>query len=190
MMRKIQLTMQDSGSVWAGQKGDHRMAQLIIPLPEDVAKKVKSCVVIYSMDYAKTALSPLVTAGSDGDAYIRSGKVYIVLHQTQTLHGSLRVQLECYSDTKGECWICRSAKSEKIKFRPSLAGSLDELPEARADPGAISELISMIPGLRGLLAGGGGGDGGNDLERRVTEMENELNALAVVLGVEQTQQQN
>ena len=127
------------------------MARLIIPLPSDVKSGVRSCVVLLALDGNSPLISTLIMEGNSGDAYIAKGCVYFVLQQSHTPRESLRVQLECYSDPMGECFIARSGISEQILFEPALADSLEDLPEAQSDPDAISELIGILPQLRTLL---------------------------------------
>jgi len=112
---------------WAGQAGDHRLARLVIPLPRETAKKIKSCVALFVLDDNRNMISPLIceracqkdtqqftcvnehewnsctvhAAGNQGDAYFKDGKVYFVLWRDLTQCRALRVQLECYSDDTG-----------------------------------------------------------------------------------------
>jgi len=151
--------MQKNGSaadVKATQSGDHRMVQLVMPLPRNVVKNAKSCVVLLSLDGAAPVLSPIVTTGTHGDHFMHNGLVYFKLQQTHTFCRVLQVQLECYSDPCGEIFICRSPTSERIMFGQSLAHGLDGLHEVQQKPNAASELFGMLPALRILVGQGGG----------------------------------
>jgi len=166
----------DGPPVEATLSGDHRMARMIIPLPAKVRGQVRSCVVMLSLDGAPPVLSALITEGTVGDAYIKDGSVYFVLRQPMTFTGALRVQLECYSDPEGDCFIARSRISERIRLERSLAWSLDDLPEAQASPGLLSDIASRWPDIVALLEGGGGGSGGGSITYE--------QALAVLNGEE------
>ena len=158
-MRTIRLEMIHAGpgsDKHAGPAGEHRMTRLVIPLPALPPKsKVQSCVLMLSLDSAAPVASPLILPGAAGDAYLKGKLACYVLPQRQTCCRVLRVQLECYSNPEGRDWIARTEISERIMFSPALTNSLESLPEALAAPGAISELISLLPALRELLAGGG-----------------------------------
>ena len=157
-MMTIRLKMNEHGEhARATQTGDHRMVQLVIPLPRAVAVEVKSCVALLSLDGGEPIVTQLITEGDSGDAYIKEKKAYLVLHQPWSYCSWMRLQLECYSGAMGntDSFIARSAISEVITFKDSLAHGLEDLPEALAAPGAVSELISLLPALRELLAGGG-----------------------------------
>jgi len=150
-LKTIRLKMRrDADGVSATRAGDHRMSRLVIPIPRSVKDQVRSCIVLLSMDNSQPSISAFITEGESGDAYIDEGNVYFVLLQQHTLGQNLRVQLECYSAPipSEENFIARSGVSEQIMFEPSLADSLDDLPEAQMNPGAISELISKLPWLR------------------------------------------
>jgi len=184
-MRTIKLEMQpeDYGNdIHAGPRGEDRMTRLVIPLPAGTASKIRSCVMVLSLDGAETRLSPVILPGTGGDAYIKGKLVYFVLRQEMTYCRALRVQLECYSDTQGkpESFICRTVMSERILFQPSIVDGLEGLPEARAEPSAISWLIGRQPEIEALLAGGGGDCGGWD-EQRIAAIEQALNAIYLAL---------
>jgi hypothetical protein len=135
----------------AGPRGEDRMTRLAIPLPASTASKIRSCVVLLSLDNATEKTSQLLQIGNSGDAYIKAKRAYFVLRQEMTYCRALQVQLECYSDPAGDHFISRTDLSERIIFSPALADGLDDLPETQSTPGAISELISMIPELRKLI---------------------------------------
>ena len=150
-MRRITLKMPRDGNApdrWAGQRGEHRMTQLVIPMPKEDLANVRSCVALFMLDDDAPQLSPLILPGDSGDAYFNGGKVYLTLWRSVTNCRILQVQLECFGDTKGEMRISRSPISERIRFGKSIAASLWDYPEVSTHPSAISELISMLPDLR------------------------------------------
>jgi len=154
-MQTINLEMNPRGcDKRAGPRGEDRMTRLVIPLPAGTATKIKSCVVLLSLGGAHAKVSQLIQVGSSGDAYIKAKKVYFILRQEMTYCQALRVQLQCYPDPSPknlEHFISRTELSEWILFSPALADGLENLPESRAGPGAISELTSMLPQLRALI---------------------------------------
>ena len=144
-MRTIELKMRDSPNreQYGGQRGEHRMLRLVIPLPKERLREIQSCVALFSVDN-ELALSPLILPGDGGDYFIRDGKAHIVLWQRLTQCWVLRVQLEAYGDTEGREFISRTEISEKIVFGKSLADSLDQLPEIESQPNAITQLLAAM----------------------------------------------
>jgi hypothetical protein len=142
-MKSITLKMRDSPTVkhYGGPRGEHRMVELIVPLPNNPA--IQSCVALFSCD-DQLALSPLILPGESGDCYLKDGKAHIVLWQMLTQCWILRVQLECYGDLMGKQFIDRSEISEKIVFGKSLADSVDQLAEADDQPNAIAQLLEAM----------------------------------------------
>jgi hypothetical protein len=142
-MRTINLKMRDSPMFHhlGGQRGDHRMAKLVIPLPKQRLQEIRSCVALFSCD-DELVLSPPIVHGDSGDCYIKDGKVHIVLWQRLTQCWVLRVQLECYGDTEGRDFLARSAISEPVVFGKSLTDTIhmDFLPE----PKAITDLLDAM----------------------------------------------
>jgi hypothetical protein len=128
---------------YAGQRGEHRMVKLIIPLPKERLPEINSCVALFSCDDA-LVLSPLILPDESGDCYIQNGKAYITLWQRLTQCWVLRVQLECYGDMAGVEFIDRTEISEKIVFGKSLSDSLDHIPEAEQQPNAITQLLAAM----------------------------------------------
>ena len=98
-MKKINLKMRDSPNYFqhGGQRGDHRMVELVIPLPKERLPEIVSCVALFSCD-DELVLSPLILPEDGGDCYIQDGKAHIVLWQRLTQCWVLRVQLECYTN--------------------------------------------------------------------------------------------
>ena len=144
-MRSIELKMRDSPNreQYGGQRGEHRMVRLVIPLPRERLREIQSCVALFSCDN-ELALSPLLLPGDGGDCYIQNGKAHIVLWQRLTQCWVLRVQLECFGDFEGKDFISRTEISEKIVFGKSLADSLDHIPEVDAQPNAITQLLAAM----------------------------------------------
>jgi hypothetical protein len=144
-MKSIELKMRDSPNRerYAGQRGDHRMVRLVIPLPRERLHEIQSCVALFSCDN-ELALSPIILPGTEGDCYIKNGKAHIVLWQRLTQCWVLRVQLECYGDTDGTQFIDRTEISEKVVFGKSLADSLDHVPESDTQPNAITQLLEAM----------------------------------------------
>jgi len=148
-MRAINLKMRDSPNFHhlGGQRGDHRMAKLVIPLPKQCLADIKSCIALFSCDN-ELVLSPLILpapqAGHDdsGDCYIKDSKVHIVLWQRLTQCWVLRVQLECYGDAEGILFIDRTVISEPVVFAKSLADGIrtDYLPE----PKILTDLLESM----------------------------------------------
>jgi len=142
-MKSIALKMRDSPNYFqhGGQRGDHRMVKLVIPLPKERLHEIVSCVALFSCD-DELVLSPIILAGDSGDCYMQDGKVHIVLWQRLTQCWVLRVQLECYGDAGGTLFIDRTAISEPVVFAKSLADGVrtDYLPE----PAAITELLDAM----------------------------------------------
>ena len=141
-MRTITLRMRDSPRKhMGGQRGEHRMLRLVITLPKERLREIKSCVALFSCDN-ELVLSPLILPGADGDFFIRNGKAHIVLWQRLTQCWVLRVQLECFGDFEGKQFICRTAISEPVTFGQSLADSTDLLPECDTQPSALTQLLA------------------------------------------------
>jgi hypothetical protein len=142
-MKSINLKMRDSPRLqhYAGQRGDHRMVKLVIPLPKERLAEINSCVALFSCDN-ELVLSPIVLPGDSGDCYIADGKAHIVLWQRLTQCWVLRVQVEAYGDAEGTLFIDRTAISEPVVFAKSLADGVrtDYLPE----PAAITELLDAM----------------------------------------------
>ena len=142
-MKSINLKMRDSPNFFqhGGQRGDHRMVKLVIPLPKERLPEIVSCVALFSCD-DELVLSPIILPGDSGDCYIRDGKAHIVLWQRLTQCWVLRVQVEAYGDTEGTLFIDRTAISEPVVFAKSLADGVrtDYLPE----PAAITELLEAM----------------------------------------------
>jgi hypothetical protein len=128
---------------YGGQRGEHRMCCLAIPLPKERLSEIQSCIAVFSCD-EQLVLSPLILPGDEGDCYISGGKVYVALWQRLTQCRVLRVQLECYGDTGGSQFIDRTAISEPILFGDSLSDSLDHIAEAPAEPGVIEQLLNAM----------------------------------------------
>jgi len=126
-----------------GQRGEHRMVRLIIPLPRERVQEIQSCIALFDCD-GELVLSPLLLSGSDGDFFIRDGRAHIVLWQRLTQCWVLRVQLECFGDTEGKQFISRTAISEPITFGQSLADSTDLLPECDTQPNALTQLLAAM----------------------------------------------
>ena len=142
-MKKINLKMRDSPNYFqhGGQRGDHRMVELVIPLPKERLPEIVSCVALFSCD-DELVLSPLILPEDGGDCYIQDGKAHIVLWQRLTQCWVLRVQLECFGDAEGTLFIDRTAISEPVVFGKSLSDGFctDYLPE----PNAIAELLDAM----------------------------------------------
>jgi len=142
-MKTINLKMRDSPNFFqhGGQRGDHRLVKLVIPLPRARLREINSCVALFSCD-DELVLSPLLLPGSSGDCYIKDGKAHIVLWQRLTQCWVLRVQLECYGNADGTMFIDRTAISEPVVFAKSLADGIrtDYLPE----PTALTELLEAM----------------------------------------------
>jgi hypothetical protein len=142
-MRQIELTMrEDSPDIHGGQRGEHRMAALMIPMPEERLPEIQSCIAVFSCDN-ELVLSPLILPGDDGEWYFRDGSVHIILWQRLTQCRALRVQLECYGGADGTDFIDRTRISERVLFRKSLADSLDAVAEPD-QPGAIAQLLAAM----------------------------------------------
>ena len=166
-MKSIALKMRDSPRLqhYAGQRGDHRMVKLVIPLPKERLPEIASCVALFSCDN-ELALSPLILPGDGGDCFIQNGKAHIVLWQRLTQCWVLRVQLECYGDAEeasavnccvnsrshsftheaaaSRRFIDRTEISEKVVFGASLADSADAVPELDTQPNAIAQLLEAM----------------------------------------------
>jgi len=142
-MKSIALKMRDSPRLqhYAGQRGDHRMVKLVVPLPKERLREIQSCVALFSCDN-QLALSPIILPGDAGDCYIRDGKAHIVLWQRLTQCWVLRVQLECFGNTDGTQFIARTAISEPVVFSKSLTDSISTncLPESSA----IADLLEAM----------------------------------------------
>jgi len=144
-VKTLTLKMRDSPRLqhYAGQRGDHRMVKLVIPLPKERLPEIVSCVALFSCDN-ELVLSPLLLPGDEGDCYIRDGKAHIVIWQRLTQCWVLRVQLECFGDFEGTLFIDRTEISEKIVFGKSLADSADALAELDTRPNAIAQLLAAM----------------------------------------------
>jgi hypothetical protein len=144
-VKTITLKMRDSphSEHYGGQRGEHRMVELIIPLPKARLAEIQSCIAIFSCDDA-LVLSPLILPDESGDCYISGGKAHVVLWQKLTQCWVLRAQLECFGDTEGTQFISRTEISERVVFGKSLADSLDHLPEIADQPGAIAQLLTAM----------------------------------------------
>jgi len=144
-VKSISLKMRDSPNYFqhGGQRGDHRMVRLVIPLPKERLPEIQSCMALFSCDN-ELALSPLILPGDSGDCYIQNGKAHIVLWQRLTQCWVLRVQLECFGDFEGKQFIDRTEISEKVVFGASLADSADALPELDTQPNAIAQLLEAM----------------------------------------------
>ncbi|MCL2194393.1 MAG: hypothetical protein FWB76_00360 [Oscillospiraceae bacterium] len=142
-MKTITLRMRDSPRKHpGGVRGDHRMARLVIPLPKERLREIKSCVALFSCD-GEVIMSPLILPGDSGDAFIHAGQVHIVLWQRLTQCRLLRVQLECFGDFEGKQFICRTAISEPVAFEQSLADTSD-LPACSTHPNAMDQLLQHM----------------------------------------------
>ena len=144
-MKSINLRMRDSPILkhYGGQRGDHRMVELVIPLPKERLPEIQSCVALFSCD-DQLVLSPIILPGNEGDCYIKDGKAHIVLWQRLTQCWVLRVQLEAYGDTEGAQFIDRTEISECVVFGKSLADSADQLPEVETQPNVITQLLEAM----------------------------------------------
>ncbi len=143
-MRKIKLTMRDGApDLFGGQRGEHRMATLVIPLPTERLREINSCIAVFSCDN-ELVLSPLILPGDSDEYYMKSGKVHIVLWQRLTQCRALRVQLECYGGSDGTNFIDRTKISEPVLFQKSLADSIDNIAETPDQPGAIAQLLAAM----------------------------------------------
>jgi len=144
-MKSLTLKMRDSPNYFqhGGQRGDHRMVKLVIPLPKARLPEIVSCVALFSCD-DQLVLSPIILSGDSGDCYIRDGKAHIVLWQRLTQCWVLRVQLECFGDFEGKRFIDRTEISEKVVFGASLADSADALAELDTQPNAIAQLLEAM----------------------------------------------
>ena len=142
-MKIINLRMRDSPGQHrlGGQRGDHRMVKLVIPLPKQRLADIRSCVALFSCD-DELVLSPLILPGDSGDCYIHDGKVHVVLWQRLTQCWVLRVQVECFGDVEGKQFISRTAISEPVVFSKSLTDTIhaEYLPESSA----ITELLESM----------------------------------------------
>ncbi len=142
-MKTINLKMRDSPNYFqhGGQRGDHRMVQLVVPLPKERLPEIVFCVALFSCD-DELVLSPIILPGDSGDCFIRDGKAHIVLWQRLTQCWVLRVQLECYGDAEGTLFIDRTAISEPVVFSKSLTDGicLDYLPE----PKTLTDLLEAM----------------------------------------------
>jgi len=192
-VKTINLKMRDSPNYFrhGGQRGDHRMVKLVIPLPKQRLADIRSCVALFSCD-DDLVLSPLILPGDSGDCYIADGKAHIVLWQRLTQCWVLRVQVECFGDVEGKQFISRTAISEPVVFSKSLTDSFntDYLPEPSAITGLLEAMhrhgnMSILEEL-GDLAGALTYKGGNVVTDALTNMEiNHLinQALAAIEGV-------
>ena len=124
--------------LYAGQRGEHRMTRLAVPLPRARLPDIQSAVATFDCD-GVPRVSNLIEHGECGDAYLRNGKAYITLTQRLTRCRILRVQLECYD--AGGAFIVKSPVSERIKFEDSITDHLDEL----IDNGAILTTPTRCP---------------------------------------------
>lgn len=87
-MRQIKLTMRDGATdLFGGQRGEHRMATLQIPLPTERLREIKSCIAVFSCDN-ELVLSPLILPGKSGEYYISGKTVHVILWQRPALTSS------------------------------------------------------------------------------------------------------
>jgi len=143
-MRQIKLTMRDGApDLFGGQRGEHRMAELVIPLPRERLREINSCIAVFSADN-ELILSPLIVAGDSGEFYMRGARVFITLWQRLTQCRALRVQLECYGGADGTDFIDRTVISEPVLFQKSITDSIDGIPEVPDQPGAIAQLLAAM----------------------------------------------
>ena len=148
-MKTLNLKMRDSPNYFrhGGQRGDHRMVKLVIPLPKERLAEINSCVALFSCD-DELVLSPIILPapqvghGDCGDCYIKDGKVHIALWQRLTQCWVLRVQLDCYGDAEGALFVDRTAISEPVVFAKSLTDSINM--EYLPEPNAISKLLDAM----------------------------------------------
>ena len=129
--------------LFGGQRGEHRMAELVIPLPRERLKEINSCIAVFSVDN-ELVLSPLILSGDSGDYFMQGRSVHIVLWQRLTLCRALRVQLECYGGADGTDFIDRTKISEPVLFQKSLADTLESIAEAPNQPGVIDQLLAAM----------------------------------------------
>ena len=124
--------------------------------------QIQSCIALFLLDDKTPIISPLITPTSEGDLRMENGKVYIVLWQQVTRCRALRIQVVCYGDTAGQTFIDSTPVSERILFRRSLPGTLDDYPEISDNPGILVQLIAWMhfhpnkPILDALTEGGDG----------------------------------
>ena len=146
-MKIITLKMPSNGhglDQHAGERGEHRTYQVVIPLPRAKIKQIRSCIAIFQMDDKLPVASPLILPGTDGDLRMEKNAVRIVLWQQVTNCRTLRIQLVCYGDDKGQTFIDNTPVSERIMFQRSLADGLDDLPEVSDNPGILAQLIAQM----------------------------------------------
>ena len=164
-MKTITLKMPRDGNGQdqsGGQRGDHRMCEVVVPLPRPSLKRIQSCIALFLLDDKIPVISPLITPSSEGDLRIDGGAVRIILWQQVTKCRVLRIQLVCYGDKSGQTFIDSTPVSERILFRRSLPGNLDDLPEINDNPGILAQLIAWMhthpnkPILDALTEGSGG----------------------------------
>jgi hypothetical protein len=143
-MRQIKLTMRNGApDLFGGQRGEHRMAALQIPLPTERLREIQSCIAVFSCD-SELVLSPLILPGDGGEYYMRGKQVHVILWQRLTQCRALRVQLECYGGADGTNFIDRTKISEPVLFQKSLADSLENIAEAPGQPDAIAQLLAAM----------------------------------------------
>ena len=143
-MRKIRLTLkEDAPDLFGGQRGEHRMATLVIPLPRERLREINSCIAVFSCDN-ELVLSPLILPGSEGEYFMQGSRVQIILWQRLTQCRALRVQLECYGGADGTDFIDRTRISEPVLFQKSLSDSLDNVPDVPDQPGVIAQLLAAM----------------------------------------------
>lgn len=141
-MKTIALNYSQSvKDIQGGQRGDHRMARISLPLPKARLPDIQSAVAIFDCD-GTPRLSQALEWADEGDAYLKGGKAYVTLTQDLTRCRVLRVQLECYG-LDGE-FIDRSPISERLKFEDSLVDSLADLLTSHGEPDIIYKLIKWM----------------------------------------------
>ena len=146
-MKALTLKMPPNGhgqDQHAGQRGDHRMHKLIVPLPRSTLKKIQSCIVLFLLDDKTPIRSDLITWKTEGDITMSGNHLHVVLWQKVTLCRALRIQVACYGDEDGQIFINNTPISERILFRRSLHGSLNDMPEVSDSPGILTQLLAWM----------------------------------------------
>ena len=146
-MKTITLKMPPDGSgvdQHAGERGEHRTYQVIIPLPRATLPQIQSCVAIFWLDSQIPVRSPLILPGESGDMYIAGGKAHIVLWQQITSCRALRIQLACFGDMDGQTFLDNTPISERIMFKKSVPGGLEDMPEISDSPGLIAQIVAWL----------------------------------------------
>ena len=146
-MNTIRLKMPRGGDgpdQYAGERGEHRTYEVIAPLPRSTLNQIQSCIALFLLDDKLPVISPLIRPGTEGDLRMEGGNVHIVLWQQVTGCRALRIQLVCYGDADGQTFVDNSPVSERILFRRSLPGRLEDLPEISDSPGILAQLIAWM----------------------------------------------